>query len=150
MLPNKGFTLIELLIVLTIIAILSAIGLIVYSNFLKTARDSRRQSDLKLIQSALEDYHSDQLYYPALVSTDSDSPLEFTNANGTKIYLNKVPKDPLSSFHYSYVAKPEGCSGSSCLRYCLYAFMERLTTPYTDDPINCHTDSTYNYVVTRP
>lgn len=146
MLPKKGFTLIELLIVLTIIAVLSAIGLVAYNNFLKTSRDSKRQSDLKFIQSALEDYHADQLYYPPSLTPDA----ALKSADDTKTYLNKVPKDPLSSAMYSYVAKPTDCSGSSCVRYCLYAFMERLTTSYTDDPTNCPTDSTYNYAVTRP
>src|SRR3989344_8811649 len=108
---HSGFTLIELLIVLTIISVLSAIGLIAYNNFLKSSRDSKRQSDLKLIQSALEDYHSDQLYYPEILTTDSV--LQFINENGTKTYLNKVPKDPLSSAGYLYVADPSGCSGSS-------------------------------------
>ncbi len=145
MLLKKGFTLIELLIVLTIIAVLSAIGLIAYNNFLKTSRDSKRQSDLKLIQSALEDYHSDQLYYPPSLTFDS----ALKSADETKTYLNKVPKDPLSSSQYSYVVEPSGCSGSSCLRYCLYAFMERLA-PYTDDPVKCSTNSSYNYAVTRP
>jgi len=63
---RRGFTLIELLIVISIIALLSLIGLVAYSEFLKTARNNKRLSDLKLIQSALEDYHADQLYYPYL------------------------------------------------------------------------------------
>ena len=142
---HSGFTLIELLIVLTIISVLSAIGLIAYNNFLKSSRDSKRQADLKLIQSALEDYHSDQLYYPPSIT--SDVPLK--SADETKTYLNKVPKDPLSSAGYLYVADPSGCSESSCLRYCLYAVMERLPS-YTDDPVKCPTNSNYNYAVTRP
>lgn len=150
---NIGFTLIELLIVMTIISVLSAVGLIAYNNFLKTSRDSRRQSDLKFIQSALEDFHSDQLYYPEILTTDSA--LQFDGENGPKTYLNKVPKDPLSIPDYAYAPKPDNCSGSDCADYCLYAFMERLTIAYTDNPTTCQAPLTiggytYNYAVTRP
>ncbi len=163
---GAGFTLIELLITMSIIAILSAIGLIAYSNFLKTSRDSRRQSDLKLIQSALEDFHSDQLYYPAAGTgscSDPDHPdglfrnncpLSIETRGTKKVYLNKVPKDPLSSSpDYVYVAGPTNCSGPSCTRYCLYALMERLSD-HTDDP-SCPIPYpaggiSYKYAVTKP
>ncbi len=54
-LPNKkGFTLIELLIVITIIAVLSVIGITVYSGIQKNARDTRRREDIDAISKALE------------------------------------------------------------------------------------------------
>ena len=170
---SRGFTLIELLITLTIIAILSAIGLIAYSDFLKTSRDSRRQSDLKLIQSGLEDYHSDQLYYPALSTSDcpdanhtdglfrNDCPLKFASSVN-KVYLNKIPKDPIQSREYYYQVKPDGCSGPTCISYCLYANMEKPNPACADDQSKCTDDSTncplpatfdskpYNFAVTRP
>lgn len=147
---SRGFTLIELLITITIIAVLSAIGLVAYGAFLKASRDARRQSDLKFIQSALEDFHSDQLYYPALLTTDS--PLQFVSPSRTKIYLNKIPKDPLPPFEYSYSATGAGCNSDypqNCTSYCLYAHMERLTS-HTDDPAKCPTGDINNYGVTRP
>ena len=51
---TRGFTLIELLVTVTIIAVLSAIGLVIYHVVLEQGRDSKRQSDLRTIQSALE------------------------------------------------------------------------------------------------
>jgi len=53
---NKGFTLIELLAVIAIIAILAAMGLVAYTSAQKTARDARRVSDMKAVQSAFEAY----------------------------------------------------------------------------------------------
>ena len=51
---TKGFTLIELLIVVTIIAVLSAIGYAVFSGLSTSGNDSRRRGDLKAISDALE------------------------------------------------------------------------------------------------
>lgn len=61
---NSGFTLIELLVVIAIIAILTGL---VGSNYLTSrirARDAKRKSDLRQIQTALEMYHNDQGQYP--------------------------------------------------------------------------------------
>ncbi len=62
--PHKGFTLIELLIVISLIAILSSIGLVMYSGVQKQARISRRVQDLKAIQAALEVYYQTNKNYP--------------------------------------------------------------------------------------
>lgn len=149
---KKGFTLIELLIVISIISLLSIIGLIAYSNFLKNSRDAKRQSDLKFIQSALEDYHADQHYYP---SAALGSP--FTNATGapsgtvvSKTYLTTVPKDPKDQTAYLYVFKPATCDNSPtnpCTSYCLYAKIEG-SAP-TSDTV-CTPSTPYTYGVTRP
>lgn len=54
----KSFTLLEMLIVLGIIAVVISLAAVSYSNAQKKARDSRRKSDLKTIQSAFEQYYS--------------------------------------------------------------------------------------------
>lgn len=51
---SKGFTLIELLVVISIIAILSVIGLVYYSGIQQKARDSTRKADIAAITNALE------------------------------------------------------------------------------------------------
>lgn len=133
MLKRTGFTLIELLVVITIIAILATIGLLYYSNFQKSARDARRQSDLKLIQSALEQYHADALSYPSL--NNFVSPLSY---NG-KTYLTTIPNDPKSTQTYLYEVKDLGSS------YCLYANLE--IQNQQSDP-GCSTPGYYG--VTKP
>ncbi len=50
----SGFTLVELLVVISIIAILSVIGITVYSSVQKNARDARRRGDIDSIAMALE------------------------------------------------------------------------------------------------
>lgn len=53
-LPPSGFTLIELLVVVSIISILSLIGLTVYGNAQKSARDAKRKADVTSIAKAYE------------------------------------------------------------------------------------------------
>lgn len=51
---RSGFTLVELLVVISIIAILSVIGITVFSGVQKSARDARRRGDLDAITKAFE------------------------------------------------------------------------------------------------
>lgn len=60
----EGFTLVELLVVISIIAILAVIGITVFSNVQKGARDARRGGDLHAISLALEQYKAANTRYP--------------------------------------------------------------------------------------
>jgi len=51
---GRGFTLIELLVVISIIAILSVIGMVVFTGVQKNARDSKKRSDVDAIVKAAE------------------------------------------------------------------------------------------------
>ena len=138
--PKRGFTLVELLITVSIIAILSVIGLVIYTKFIQNARDAKRQADLKSIQSALEQYFADQFKYPAKSISTLDCPsngkfavvtgldCSFKDSTGTKTYINIIPKDPFSNpvNQYRYEALPSGCDNlvTNCTNYCLYADLE--------------------------
>lgn len=50
----QGFTLIELMVVIAIIAILSVVGVTLFSNAQKSARDASRRADLDATAKALE------------------------------------------------------------------------------------------------
>jgi prepilin-type N-terminal cleavage/methylation domain-containing protein len=56
MTTTRGFTLIELLIVMAIIATVASFGMIRFVGAQAGSRDTRRQSDIKQYQSALEIY----------------------------------------------------------------------------------------------
>lgn len=77
----SGFTLIELLIVITIIAVLSVIGMAVYSGIQKNARNARRQADIQAISKAWEqNIAKASPYYPKLL--------------GSWFATGSIPKDP--------------------------------------------------------
>jgi|SRR3989344_2452030 len=81
---NKGFTLIELLVVIAIIGILSSVVLASLNTARTKARDSRRISDIKSLQLALELYADDN-------SGDYPDALSDLTTNG---YISKIPTDP--------------------------------------------------------
>jgi prepilin-type N-terminal cleavage/methylation domain-containing protein len=53
---RNAFTLIELLVVVAIIGLLATVSVIVFSDVRKSARDSKRISDIHAIQRALDNY----------------------------------------------------------------------------------------------
>lgn len=153
-----GFTLIELLVAISVIAILSVIGLASYSSVYKSSRDAKRKSDIRFIQSALEDYYADLAFYPSGSLPFGNS---FTNCTGvypscvsfTKTYITTIPTDP-SSPQYVYTALPLNCDNNTagngkCTGYCIYAKME-MTAPTSDVVCSTFPGGGYNYGITRP
>lgn len=164
---NNGFTLIELLITISIIAILSAIGLVIYSTVMSQGRDSKRQSDLRSLQSSLEQYYADQGFYPTqngldiLVLNQSPPLPAFTNCTGSptpctvsKTYQNNPPQDPTETDRYRYEATPPTpCNNSTtkCTSYCLYASLENPPSPAPPAPTGCtYPTIDYNFALTPP
>lgn len=148
MIKNKGFTLVELLITVSIISVLSVIGTITFQSVNKNSRDAKRQSDLKLIQSAIEQYHGDQYNYPA----NADLTFGGSLTSGAKTYYNIIPKDPQDpTYAYCYSALPTNCdntAGNKCSSYELFALLEN--PPSGSPSYSCGTVSAYNYKVTPP
>lgn len=117
-----GFTLIELLAVVTIMAILFAIGLVTYTNAARNARNSRRRTDITNIRQALVLYRSDSGFYPD--DTDALLPEYWSD--------DAIPTDPSTGADYSYVGS--GCVATSCTGFALEAILEnappfRVTNP---------------------
>lgn len=143
-----GFTLIELLIVITIISILMLAGITVYTNFLQNARDTRRQADLKFIQSGLEQYFADQKYYPTKAQVPFGGTL--ASPDGKKTYLTTIPNDPTKNPDYSYQVMPKDCDNTPtkiCTNYCLYSNLENMTLPNSPD---CQLTGDYKYSLSKP
>ncbi len=63
-LNNKGFSLIELLLVISIIAMISSVGAVLFKSSRGKARDSIRNADVKNVQTALNLYLNDFGRYP--------------------------------------------------------------------------------------
>lgn len=81
---NKGFTLVELLVVVAIIAILSVIGLTVFSGSQANARDARRKADIDAIAKVIETTRAPgTVYYlslPASGFSTEAAPVDSTTA----------------------------------------------------------------------
>ena len=111
---KKGFTLIELLVVIAIIGLLATLSVIALNTARVKARDARRVSDIKQMQTALEMYFdSNNGNYPA--------------ANGTmptSTYISSVPTNPqpiggCAAGYANYIYKSTANSGTYTLAYCL-------------------------------
>lgn len=100
---TKGFTLVELLVVISIIGLLSTLAVVSLGSARSRARDARRISDIKQIQTALELHFADQGIYPVEATaitlgvdntTDTLTDSGFENSSsptGGSTYMGQVP-----------------------------------------------------------
>jgi prepilin-type N-terminal cleavage/methylation domain-containing protein len=111
---QTGFTLIELLVVIAIIALLSSVVVVTLAKARSKANDSRRVSDLKEVQKALELYYLDHNFnYPATLAypghpeagnlywvndcyppPPAESNWKTDLGSALRPYLKKLPADP--------------------------------------------------------
>lgn len=132
-LKKKGFSLIELIVVISIIGVLVAIGTVSFITAQRKSRDAARKSDIKAVQSALEQYFQGEgSVYPA-----SEDCSEVVSAG----YLQSgLPGDPrVTVDHQDYTIT---CTTNS---YCACALLEESATANSSDA-SCTfggTDNTY-------
>ncbi len=81
----SGFTVIELMVVLTIIGILSAIGVNYHRKAIIQTKEAVLKEDLFQMRDALEQYYADKSKYPPDLQTLVDEG-----------YMRKIPEDPIT------------------------------------------------------
>lgn len=130
---SKGFTFIEMLVVVTLIGILSMIGVANFKVANQKARDGRRQGDLQQIRAALELYRTDENIYP---TTDNLNLL-------VPDYIGTIPTDPMTGYLYPYTS----ATGTT---YTLCSGLELGTTIQTDCGTGCGSGINCRYKITNP
>ena len=65
---SKGFALVEIIIVVVMLAILFAIAVPIYSNYVAQARSAEAQEAISAIWAAAKIYHAEETKWPALVT----------------------------------------------------------------------------------
>ncbi|MFH0951473.1 MAG: prepilin-type N-terminal cleavage/methylation domain-containing protein [bacterium] len=92
---RKGFTLVELLVVIVIIGILATLATVALGSARLKARDARRISDIKQIQTALELYYNDMQRYPTTAASNGEfeGGTDLADVAGTVVYMASVPEE---------------------------------------------------------
>lgn len=138
-LRRQGFTFIEILVVVTIIAVLTMVGVTNFKVANQKARDGRRQGDLQQIRAALELYRTDQNAYPLTAAFPAAGG---SLAAGGTTYMSDRPGDPLPST-YTYYYSSDGVT------YTLCAYLELGGVAASCGANSC-TGATCNYKITNP
>ena len=99
-LPNHpirecGFTMIELLIVVSLIVILTTMGMTQYQHSVIYAREGVLKEDLFRLRDAIDQYYADKGQYP--------STLDALVSDG---YVRKLPEDPFTKSNSSWQTVP--------------------------------------------
>lgn len=141
---QPGFTLIELMVAISIVAILAAVGLVVYSTAQKSARISKRVQDLKAVQTALETYKSIVGSYPI----HATGACAQTSLSGlAPNYMPILPGDPLTNCYW-YMSNASGTefklrtADNSDMGAPEYATQPSLIDPARDGGVNSCTVET--------
>lgn len=125
---KQGFTLIELLVVIAIIGILSTLSILALNSARARARDAKRISDVKQIQTALEMYYNDNNDYPSSTAIVPGASI----GTGTNVYLKSIPTPPSpadggtvcaidATKGYTYTYTGVAGNSSYTINYCLGA-----------------------------
>ena len=82
---HRGFTIIELMVVLTIIGILSSVGVNLHRKSIIKAKEAVLKENLFQFRESLEEYYADKSHYPVDLETLVDEG-----------YMRKIPVDPIT------------------------------------------------------
>ncbi|WP_163836211.1 type IV pilin protein [Spartinivicinus ruber] len=96
---SQGFTLVELMIVVVIVAILAAVAIPSYQEYVQKSRRADAQSELMKFAQAVERHYAKQYNYKTAEAKD--------NRPAPGVYVKEAPKDGDKKYYdlYIYVNK---------------------------------------------
>ena len=125
---RRGFTLIELMVVIAIIIILTAIAIPNYLNMTKRAKNSRLQSDMATLATALETFKTDWGLYPTISTTAFDN----VNTSTTNVYWelsgNGTGTEPTTALNKASAINAVGEKNNSAAPFIEYIKAGTLTS----------------------
>ena len=92
---DSGFTMIELLIVVSLIVILTTMGMTQYRHSVIYAREGVLKEDLFRLRDAIDQYYADKGTYPSTL-----------DALITEGYVRKLPEDPFTKSSSTWQTVP--------------------------------------------
>lgn len=104
----QGFTLVELMVAIAIMAILSVIGLTVFTNSQVTARDAKRKADIDALAKAMEANYTPGTGYSATMQTSWFAGNVIPTATSGTAYTSS-----LATGGYTICAQLERSTGNS-------------------------------------
>lgn len=93
---QRGFTLLELIVAMTILALMSSVGIVGYKHSTKTAREAVLKEDLFQLNHALEQHRADRGKYPSSIGRLRELG-----------YLRDIPVDPMTGSRETWFAENE-------------------------------------------
>ncbi|MCH7730475.1 hypothetical protein IID21_02975 [Patescibacteria group bacterium] len=139
----RGFVFVEILLVLSLLGILTAMGIAVYRGQLLKGYDARRKGDLDRISKAVSEYEIDFNCYPDSIPACDITPHALSD------YVNKIPCDPETQSDYLYEAEGGSCPGW----YRIYAVLGNTKDPIISElgcTYGCGAGFWYNYYASSP
>lgn len=140
-LPNKseaGFTFVEIMIVVTVVAILIAIGIMSFNGSTRRAKNAERKNDITIIYNELERSYRAQSAvaepsYPATTAdigeyvaklTENNDVVTAPGANSNSVIpavnADRQVPEPNQYIYQSFKSDGTLCSNRPCTRYVLY------------------------------
>ena len=109
---NRGFTIIELLVALTIVAIITALGVASYTSARRNSRNAKRRGDMVALQQAFEQYYLSNQTYATPCSTMATGYLQGSFPAETLVGWNAYAQN-CTATTYCVCARLEGGGGGN-------------------------------------